>query len=164
MKKLLSPLILILTFTAADSRAFAQRETSTGVEVDKDLALIRRDLRADKKKLIAMNVTLTETEATSFWPVYDQYAAEMARHNDEFYALIKDYIASQKTITDAQAATFLNRWSDIQVEQAKTRQKYVPLIEQVIPARKAAVFFQIDRRIYTLMDMQVSSELPLLID
>lgn len=162
-RAVLSSLLLGFAFTA-DTTALAQRETPTGVEVDKDLALIRRDLRADKKKLIAMNLTLTETEATKFWPVYDQYVAEMAKHNDEFYALIKEYAANQKTITDDQATTLIKKWADVQVRQAQTRQKYIPLVEKVIPGRKAALFFQIDRRIYALMDMQVSAEIPLLID
>jgi hypothetical protein len=110
-----------------------------------------------------MNVSLTETEATKFWPVYDQYAADMAKHYDEFYAVIKDYAAHQKTLSDEQAIGMIKRWSDIQVEVAKTRQKYIPLVEKVIPGRKAALFFQIDRRLYALMDIQTASEIPLVI-
>ena len=157
-----SCLVLTIAVTAAGSNAFAQRETTTGVEVERNLALLRRDLRAEKKQLIALNVSFTEAEATKFWPVYDQYVAEMAKHNDEFYALIKEYAANQKTLTDEQAISILSRWADIQVKQAQTRQKYIPIIEKVIPGRKAALFFQIDRRLYALMDLQVASQIPLL--
>jgi hypothetical protein len=106
-------------------------------------------------------VALTETEATKFWPVYDEYVAEMAKANDEFYAVIKDYAANQKTLTDAQASSMIKRWAEIQVKQAQVRQKYIPLVEKVIPGRKAALFFQIDRRLYALMDLQVASQIPL---
>jgi hypothetical protein len=150
-------------FAAANSTVFAQGETATGNNVEKDIELLRRDLRAEKKKIIALNVPLTETEATKFWVVYDQYAGEMTRHYDAFYSVIKDYAANQKTLTDAQAAAMIKRWSDIQVQQAQTRQKYVPLIEKVLPGKKAALFFQIDRRLYALMDLQVASEIPLVI-
>ena len=126
MKKIIfSCFVLILTLAAANSAALAQKETANGVEVEKDLALIRRDIRADKKQIIAANVSLTETEATKFWPVYDQYVADMTKHNDEFYSLIKDYAANQKTITDAQAATMIKRWAEIQIGQAQTRQKFI---------------------------------------
>src|SRR5258708_30024239 len=111
MKIILSCVVLLLAFAATNSTGFAQKETANGVEVEKDLALLRRDIRADKKQLIAANMTLTETEATKFWPVYDQYVIEMTKHNDEFYSLIKDYAANQKTMTDAQAATIINRLS-----------------------------------------------------
>jgi len=160
---MLTGLAMVVALAAPGSRSFAQTETATGVDVEKDLALVRRNLRAEKKKILAANVPLTETEATKFWPVYDQYAADMMKHYDDFYAVIKDYAANQKTLTDAQAISMLKRWSDIQVELAQTRQKWVPMIEKVIPGKKAALFFQIDRRLYALMDLQVASEVPLVI-
>jgi len=154
---------MVVALAAPTSIAFAQRETETGVEVDKDIALLRRNLRAEKKKIIAANVPLTETEATKFWPVYDQYAAEMAKNNDALDSLIRDYAANQKTLTDAQASDMLKRWSAVQVSLAQTRQKYIPIVEKVLPGKKAALFFQIDRRLYALMDLQVASEIPLII-
>jgi len=154
---------MVVALAAPTAKSFAQQETATGVAVEKDLALVRRNLRAEKKKILAANVPLTETEATKFWPVYDQYAAEMSKHYDEFYAVIKDYAANQKTLTDAQAVSMIKKWSDIQVEVAQTRQKWVPAIEKVIPGKKAALFFQIDRRLYALMDLQVASEVPLVV-
>lgn len=162
-KSIFSCLVLLVAVMAANSIAFAQKETPTGVSVETDLVLLRRDLRGEKKQLIALNLPLSETEATKFWPVYDQYAAEMAKHNDEFYGLIKEYAANQKSLTDAQAATMIKRWADIQVETTQTRVKYIPLVEKVISPRKAALFFQIDRRLYALMDLQTSAQLPLLI-
>jgi len=163
MKIILSGFVLVVAFTAANNTAFAQRETATGVEIEKDIELLRRNIRADKKKIIAANLSLTETEATRFWPVYDQYVAEMTKHNDEFYGLIKEYAANQKTLTDPQATSMIKRWSEIQVAQAQTRQKYIPIVEKVISGRKAALFFQIDRRLYALLDLQVSSEIPLIV-
>jgi len=160
---MLTCLTVVVALAAPTAQSFAQQETATGVSVEKDLALVRRNLRAEKKKILAANVPLTETEATKFWPVYDQYAAEMSKHYDEFYAVIKDYAANQKTLTDAQAVSMIKKWSDIQVEVAQTRQKWVPAIEKVIPGKKAALFFQIDRRLYALMDLQVASEVPLVV-
>ena len=143
--------------------AAAQTETATGIDVEKDILLLRRNLRAEKKRVIALNVPLTEEEATKFWPVYDRYADEMRKYNDEFYTIIKDYAANQKTLTDAQALSMIKRWSQIQVELAQARQKYIPLFEKVLPGKKAALFFQIDRRLYGLMDLQTASEVPLVI-
>ena len=158
---ILSCFVLTITLTAASRIAYAQKETANGVDVERDLALMRRDLRSEKKQLIALNVPLTETEATKFWPVYDQYAAEMSKVYDEFYSIIKEYAANQKTLTDSQASSMINRWAAIQVQQAQTRQKYIPIVEKVIPSRKAALFFQVDRRLYALMDLQVASQIPL---
>ena len=166
MKKLIfSCFVLLLCLAAVDSSALAQaRETPAGIEVEKDLALLRRNIRGEKKKIIAANVPLTPTEATKFWPIYDQYVAEMTKHNDEFYSIIREYAANQKTITDAQSSSMLKRWVEIQIAQAQTRQKYIPIFEKVIPGKTNALFFQIDRRLYLALDLQVASEIPLIIN
>src|SRR5215213_10104349 len=129
-RAIFSCLVLVFALAASPGPARAQTETATGVEIDKDLALLRRNLRAEKKQL---------------------------------YALIKDYAANQKTLTDARAIDIIRRWSAIQVELAQTRQRYVPVVEKVLPGKKAALFFQIDRRLYELMDLQVASQVPLVI-
>ena len=163
MKKLVfSCFVLALVYAFLSTSAFAQRATAEGVNVEKDITLLRRDLRGDKKQLIALNLPLTEVEATKFWPVYDQFIAEMAQHNDEFYGLIKNYVENQKTLTDEQASSMIKKWAEIQIQVAQTRQKYIPLVEKVLPGRKAALFFQVDRRLSTLIDLQVSSQLPLM--
>lgn len=173
MKRTVAPwLVLVLALAAADDGALAQTPvaqttapttTASSGAAEKDIALVRRNLRSEKKQLIALNVPLTDTEATKFWPVYDQYAAEMSKHYDAFYALIKDYAENQKSLTDAQANDMLKRWSEIQVALAQTRQRYVPIVAKVLPGKKAAQFFQVDRRLYELMDLQVASAVPLVI-
>jgi hypothetical protein len=164
MKKLiLLCAVMAFVLALANENAFAQRETASGIAVEKDLELLRRDMRSEKKKIIALNVPLTESEATKFWPVYDTYAADMTKHYDQFYTVIKDYAANQKTLTDEQATGMIKQWSDIQVALAQTRQKYVPLIEKTLPGKKAALFFQIDRRLYALLDLQIAAEIPLVL-
>ena len=162
-RTLLKGLAMVVVLAAPTSIALAQRETDSGVEIDKDIALLRRNLRTEKKKLIAANLPLTETEATKFWPIYDQYAAEMAKNNDALDALIKEYAANQKTLTDAQAEDMLKRWANWQISLAQTRQKYIPIVGKVLPGKKTALFFQVDKRLYTLMDVQIASEIPLII-
>jgi len=126
---------LAILLTLAIGNAFAQRETESGVAVEKDIALLRRDMRAEKKKLVALNVSLTETEATKFWPVYDQYALEMGKVNDEFYAAVKEYAMNQKTMTDDQAAAFLKRWIEAQQKQLATKSKFIVPFEKAIGGR-----------------------------
>ena len=160
MLKLIFSCLLI---ALACSTSFAQRETAAGVETDKDIELLRRDLRSEKKQLIALNVPLTAEEATRFWPVYDQYIADITKVYDEFYKVVKDYAAIQKTITDEQASKMMRRYAELIVQVHQTRQRYIPIVEKVIPARKAAHFFQIDRRLYSLLELQVVSQTPLVL-
>ena len=162
MKLLFSCWLLALAFTTADMIAFAQTETATGVEPITDIGLLRRDLRAEKKKLIALNMELTEAEATKFWPVYDQFIADITKPYDDFYGAVREFAAKQKTISDAESTALMKRWSDGLVQIAQTRQRYIPIFEKVIPAKKVAAFMQIDRRLYALIDLQVVSQTPLI--
>ena len=46
---------------------------------------MRKDIRSMRKQLVAANLKLTDTEATKFWPVYDQYIAELVTINNTKY-------------------------------------------------------------------------------
>ena len=70
---------------------------------DKDVEMLRANLRANRKELMARNMDLTADEATKFWPIFDQYRKEAIKPNDERWALIKEYAANYNTMTDAQA-------------------------------------------------------------
>jgi hypothetical protein len=128
---------------------------------DKDVDLLRRDLRSNKKQLIAANLKLTDTEATKFWPVYDQYTAELIKINDKKFRLIQDYADHWGTMTDDQASTYLRQWLDVDIATTQLRQKYVPIVSQVLSSRKSATFFQLDRRISMMIDLQLASQIPL---
>jgi hypothetical protein len=85
----------------------------------------------------------------------------MEKINDTRTAIIKDYSEEYGTLTDGQADILIRRWLDTDIEQTKLRQQYVPIFRKVLPGKKAATFFQLDRRISTMIDLQVTSQLPL---
>ena len=123
--------------------------------------LLRKDLRSMKKQLIAANIQLTDMEATKFWPVYDQYTLESSKLYDARYGIIKDYAANLSSLTDAQAQSLVKRSNDLDSAVVQLRQKYLPLFEKVVGGKKTAFFFQIDRRVALMIDLQLASEIPL---
>ena len=126
-----------------------------------NIQLMRQDIRSERKKIVAANMPLTETEATKFWPVYDRYIGETIKVNDVRYALIKEYAQSHDTMTDAQADNFIKRWVSLDGQNTQLRLKYVPEFEKVISNKKTAMFFQIDRRIAMMIELQLASQVPL---
>lgn len=145
---------------AAQEPAAPARQGSQ-VSLDQDVSLLRQDLRSQKKQIIAANLQLTDAEATKFWPVYDQYTAELRKLGDEKYALIKEYAQGFGTLTNDQALSLTKRSLAVDEKVAQLRSKYVPIMSQVLPGTKAATFFQLDRRINGLIDLQLASEIPL---
>jgi hypothetical protein len=163
----LSALLLVGLSVGGSPMAVAQDTSSQSSAADntaitdQQLALLRRDIRSIKKQLIAANLTLTDSEATKFWQVYEAYSADMGKINDTRTAIIKEYSDEYGTLTDDQADNLIRRWLDADIEQTKLRQRYVPIFRRVLPAKKAATFFQLDRRISTMIDVQLTSQLPL---
>ena len=97
----------------------------------------------------------------AFWPIYDQYTAELATINNDKYALIKEYAQNYATMTDAQADDWTQRLLKLDVNVAGLRQKYWPNFRKVLPAKKTALYVQVERRAQILIDLQIASQVPL---
>ena len=128
---------------------------------DKDIEMLRADLRAQRKQIMAQNMTLTADEATKFWPVYEQYRLAAIKANDERWAVLKDYAANYDTMTDAQAQDYLKRANAVDEQLLALRMRYVPEFEKVVSAKKTALCYQIDRRIDLLINLQLSAAIPM---
>lgn len=139
----------------------APQESPQHVISDQDLDLLRKDIRSQRKQLIAANLNLTDVEATKFWPVYDQYVSELIVINDKKFGLIQEYADNLGKLTNEQSLSFIRRWLDADIEIAQLRQKYVPIVSKVLDGKKSATFFQLDRRIAMMIELQLSSQMPL---
>ena len=145
----------------ASAQATAPQESHPHVISSQDLDLLRKDLRSKRKQLIAANLQLTDEEATKFWPVYDQYVAELIAINDKKFGLIQQYADNWGKMTNEQSLSFTRQWLDADIATAQLRQKYVPIVSKVLDGKKSATFFQLDRRIAMMIELQVSSQMPL---
>lgn len=123
--------------------------------------LLRKDVGSMKKELIAAKLTLTDNEATELWQVYEQYSAELSEVNDRKTAILKKYSQEYDTLTDDQAHDLIRRWLETDIDQAKLRQHFAEGFRKVLPGKKVATFLQLEGRISMMMDVQLSSELPL---
>ena len=164
-------IILVIFVLVAGSSLIAQEPAQPPAASDKtvtreqandtNMQLMREDLRAERKKIVAANMPLTATEATKFWPLYDQYIGETIKVNDARYALVKEYAQSYSNITDPQADDFIKRWVSLDGDNTKLRLKYIPEFEKIISHKKTAMFFQIDRRLSMMIELQLASQVPL---
>ena len=118
--------------TKAKVQTTSPQEGTQHVISNKDLALFRKDLRSQRKQLIAANLKLTDTEATKFWPVYDRYVSELIVINDKKFGLIQDYADNWGKLTGEQSLSFIRQWLDADIAIAQLRQKYVPIVSQVL--------------------------------
>lgn len=81
--------------------------------------------------------------------------------NDDRFALLKDYAQSYGATTEDQADNFIKRWLALDQDNTQLRLKYIPEFEKVITHKKTAMFFQIDRRVSMMIELQLADQVPL---
>ncbi len=133
----------------------------TPTVTDEDIALLRKDLRAMKMQVIGQNMSLSEEEGQKFWPIYNHYVKDLQVVNNQKYALLKQYAEMWATMSDQDAMIYVRHWLEVDGQAQALRLKYVPTVSQVLPGRKAATFFQLDRRLNMIIDLQLFGQIPL---
>jgi hypothetical protein len=133
----------------------------TPTVTDEDITLLRKDLRAMKMQVIGQNMSLSEEEGQKFWPIYNHYVKDLQDVNNQKYALLKQYAEMWATMSDQDAMIYVRHWLEVDTQVQELRLKYVPTVSQVLPGRKAATFFQLDRRLNMIIDLQLFGQIPL---
>ena len=128
---------------------------------DQDIALLRQDIRAMKMRVIGENMSLSDAEAQKFWPIYKHYADDLHDVHNEKYALLKQYAETWSTMTDQEALIYVRRSMEVDANAQALRLKYVPVVTQVLPGKKVATFFQLERKLCLMVDLQLFSQIPL---
>jgi hypothetical protein len=129
---------------------------------DEDIKLFRKDVRSLKKQIIAANIELTDSEAQQFWPVYDEYTAEMAKIWDKKFEVLKEYAKNYRTITDEQADTYIKGRAAVEDSILQLRLKYIPIFRKVLSGKTTALLTQIDWRLGLVIDLQLASQVPMI--
>jgi hypothetical protein len=110
--------------------ASCQNTAQSATSNQEDLALLKQDVKSQKKQIVAANLELTDTEATKFWPIYDKYTADMSKISDTRMALVKEYADAYPNVTDAQAQSIVQRWLKTDEQVAQLREQYMPMLER----------------------------------
>ena len=163
-KSLLAVLIVLLSSVpmfAQAAQASPGDSAGPNSATDTDIKLLREDIRSERKQIVAANLPLTDTEATKFWPLYDQYLAEVSKVGDARVALLKEYVQSYNTMTDDQANDLMKRLSAVDQQFPALLAKYVPVFERVISAKKTLKWYQIDRRLDLLINVELAAHIPM---
>lgn len=152
-------LAMIATFAWGRGPA-AQGDTSN---VDSYIESLRADFRADKVNLITQAMQFNDKQSAAFWPVYRKYEAEVTKLNDGRVKLIKSYADKYETLTDAEAKSMAEKSFALESSRTELKKKYFKEFNKVLPALTVAKFFQLEHRLDLLVNLQLASELPLLL-
>jgi len=129
---------------------------------DADVQLLRQDIQSVKNKVITDTMSFNEKEAAAFWPVYKEYAAAQHSVATRRLAIITDYAQNLDKMDDAKARELTDRMFAIDDETQALRKQYFPRFEKALGAKRAAKFYQVDNRLTQMVDLQITSEVPLI--
>ena len=131
MKSLIVGAVVAGVWPVSGSPALAQDS------FDENVKLFRKDVRIQKKQIVAANMDLTDEEAQQFWPIYDRYTAELAGLWDTKFALRGEYALNYTTMSMS-----MPRVTAVEESIMQLRLKYFLVSPKVLPGKATALFFK----------------------
>jgi hypothetical protein len=164
--KLLNIVLLALAATLA-SPAIAQdkgaKPAGAGAADTANMEILRQKIKADKKLVVAANMSLTDAEAKGFWPVYDAYQKDLQQINERMLKTIVAYADAYKKgpVSNETAKKLLDEFLAIEESELKLKRSYVPTLEKSLPGAKVARYIQIENKIRALVKYELAANIPL---
>ncbi|MGZ6223768.1 MAG: hypothetical protein ACXWMW_13635 [Syntrophales bacterium] len=147
---------LTLSLLVFASFAMAQDKPADNMQI------VVEKIKADKKLLVAENMQLSEAEAKAFWPVYNQYQAELFLLRTRTVQLIKDYAAAYQQMTDSTAKKLLNEIMAIETLRLQLGKAYLPKFRKVLSDAKVLRYYQIENKINAALYYELAASIPLI--
>jgi hypothetical protein len=143
---------LALLLSASSVHAGAADEADTAVLLDA--------IRANRKALVAVNMTLTDDEAKKFWPAYDKYQQEMNAVQDRLVKVVEEYVASFKDLSDERALKIVNDYLAVEADRVQVKRANLPAFEAALPGWKVARFYQIENKMDAVIRFKLAETIP----
>ena len=129
--------------------------------LDDYLEVARDVLNAEKKAVVAEAMTLSDSESGPFWEMYNEYNAELYKVHTKRVNIIKDFAANYESMSDAKADELWTNSMAYQAELLKLNKAYYKKFKKIVPAGKAALYFQLENKIASLINAELAMEIPL---
>ena len=157
MKALFQKLLVGLAIMMIVTPALALGAANT------DMELLAEKVKADKKLLVGINMSLTNEEARDFWPVYEAYQKELQTVNLEIAELIVEFAEAyaKGPIPNETAKQIRNDVLALEEKEVKLKRTYGDKIEKVLPAWKVMRYMQIESKIRAVLKFELARQIPL---
>ena len=131
-------------------------------DLEPAIQMLRQEVGKDRRDLVKANMLLTNSEAARFWPLYDEYRAEMNKIGDKRVKLITDFAANRDSMSEDEGLRLLKERLDIEKEKNDVRGDYVKKFNKELSARTTARFFQIDQKLDAAVEAALAAKIPLI--
>lgn len=122
--------------------------------------LLRADLKTQRKEIITELMQFDDEDAAKFWPLFEQYDAELSKIGEGRMELIVEYARNYENLTNDQADSLMSKAFELEVQRAQLKKKYFDRMKEALSATQATRFFLVENQIQHIIDLQISSGLP----
>ena len=152
MKKLIFiPLLLFVTYSSAQIKSFESEYVD----------MLKKDIQAESRNIVADNLTLTDEQAKVFWPLYDEYDAAYDKMVNDRVEVIKDYMMHYYGMDEGKGKELIDKSINLKEKAVDLQKEYINKMLEVLPISVVGKFFQIDNRIAAIIDITRMANLPL---
>jgi hypothetical protein len=130
-------------------------------DLEPAIKMLRSEVGKDRREIVKKNMLLTESESARFWPLYDQYRAEINKVGDRRTKLITDYAANRNAMSEDEAARLTKERFQIQHDKLDIQESYYKKMSKATSERTAARFFHIDSKLDAAIDAELAARIPL---
>lgn len=150
-----------LTLAGASFAAAQAAKPAAPADLDQLISLLRKDVRASKADILGKTMELDATQSAAFWPIYKRYEAERQTLGDEKFNIIQDLADHFNEMNDAKAKGLLERSFVVEDKRMALEKRYKDELLKALPAKTVARFFQVETRLNNLINLKLSSSIPL---
>lgn len=127
-----------------------------------DIEAARTIVQTERKILIMREMTLSNEEANAFWPLYDEYNAEVKKIGNLRVKVITDYAANYDNMTNELAKELLDNAMKHDDNLLKLRKKYVKKFRKILPETKVVRYFQLESKLNAIVNFKLAAQIPLM--
>lgn len=129
--------------------------------VDAYIEALKSDIRNSTRKIMEVNMKLTEKEAALFWPIYEHYDYDLSKLNFERSSIYEFYADNYRTLSDEQAKDIVRRLYHVERSKLSLDERYSREMAKVLPMRTVLRFLQIARQVDRLVSLKIMTGTPL---
>jgi hypothetical protein len=126
------------------------------------IQLLRMDVRNQKTQLMGVVMNLDANQSAKFWPIYKDFEAELSKFYDGVQGLIKNYAQNYSSMTPAVADKLATSLLDLEQQRNDLRRKYYQRYKTEMDPIIAARFLQVENQFERIIDLEISSQLPVI--
>jgi hypothetical protein len=130
-------------------------------QVREETVLTYDVIQTERKGLVMEALDLTPDQIKAVSPVYDGYLAELDNLEALKVALIKRFLKSYKALSDLEASEMLAELGAQSQARLDMRKYYTRQFSEVLPPRKVLRLWQIENKLDTVIDAELTRDIPL---